>query len=135
MSRQIRGQVLRDGDGSHAGPSPTVRNGERLVEVQVSDVSANCRRAYQSDLRVHVRAVHVHLSPMLVDNRAHFANPFFEDPVRRGIRHHQASQYLVMALGLSPQIIDVNVPLLIARDRRDTHACHGGACRIGSMGR
>ena len=43
---------------------------ERLVQVQVADVGADRRRARQPDLRVHVRAVHVDLAAVLVDDRA-----------------------------------------------------------------
>ena len=61
-------------DRPHARSAAAVRNRERLVQVQVADVGANRRRAREADLRVHVRAVHVDLAAVLVDDRADFAD-------------------------------------------------------------
>ena len=34
-------------------------DGERLVQIEMADIGAECTRLRESNLRVHVRAVHV----------------------------------------------------------------------------
>ena len=62
--------MLRHADRAHARAAAAVRNAERLVQVEVADVGADVARAAQADLRVHVRAVHVHLPAVLVHDLA-----------------------------------------------------------------
>ena len=69
VARQVRREVRRHGNRPHARPAAAVRDGERLVQVQVADVGADRRRTRQADLRVHVGAVHVHLPAVLVHDR------------------------------------------------------------------
>ena len=90
MSREVRRQMRRHGDRSHARPAAAMRNRERLVQVQVTDVGADRRRAREPDLRVHVRAVHVNLAAVLVDDRADLADLFLEHAVRRWDRSPSA---------------------------------------------
>ena len=66
---QERREVLRDADRAHAGAAAAVRDAERLVQVEVADVGADVAGAAEADLRVHVRAVHVDLAAVLVDDR------------------------------------------------------------------
>ena len=81
VPRQIRREVRRHGDRPHARAAAAVRNRERLVQVQVADVGADRRRARQPDLRVHVRAVHVDLPAVLVDDRADLLDVLLEHAV------------------------------------------------------
>ena len=74
MPGQVRRQVRGHADRSHARAAAAVRDRERLVQVQVADVGADRRRARQPDLRVHVRAVHVDLAAVLVDDGADLAD-------------------------------------------------------------
>ena len=78
VTRQVGRQVGGNRDRAHAGPAAAVRNRERLVQVQVAHVGADCRRARQADLRVHVRAVHVDLAAVLVHDRADFLDRLLE---------------------------------------------------------
>ena len=73
MPRQERRQVRGDADRAHAGTAAAVRDAERLVQVEVADVGADVARAAEADLRVQVRAVHVDLPAVLVDDRADLA--------------------------------------------------------------
>ena len=70
MTGQERREVLRHADRPHARAAAAVRDAERLVQVQVADVGADVARAAEADLRVHVRAVHVDLAAVLVDDPA-----------------------------------------------------------------
>ena len=81
------------------------------------------RRTRQADLRVHVRAVHVHLPAVLVHDRADVLNAFLEHAVGGRIGHHQRGQPRLVRRRPSPQIGDVDVA--VARARHD----HDAACR------
>ena len=65
--------MLRDADRAHARAAAAVRDAERLVQVEVADVGADVARPAEPDHRVHVRAVHVDLPAVLVDDRADLA--------------------------------------------------------------
>ena len=69
MARQIGREMLRHRDRAHAGAAAAVRDRERLVQVQMTDIGADRGRAGEPHLRVHVGAVHVDLSAVLVDDR------------------------------------------------------------------
>ena len=72
----------------------------------------------QPDLRVHVRAVHVHLAAVLVHDPADLADRSLEHAVRRRIRHHQRRQRVAVLRRLRPQVGDVDVALVVALHRR-----------------
>ena len=82
MTRQKRRQVTCDADWSHARATATVRDCKRLVQIQMTDVGADRGGTRQPDLRVHVGAVHVHLTAVLVDDVADLADVVLEDAVR-----------------------------------------------------
>ena len=69
MRRQKRREMLRHADRPHARTAAAMRNAERLVQIEVADVRADVAGPAKADLRVHVRAVHVDLSAVLVHDR------------------------------------------------------------------
>ena len=77
-----RHEMLRHADRSHARPAAAVRDAEGLVQIEVADVRADVAGRGQADLRVHVRAVHVNLPAVLVDDLADFLDGFLEHAVR-----------------------------------------------------
>ena len=133
MPGQERRQVRRNADRTHAWPAASMRNRKRLVQVQVADVGADRRRTGQADLSVHVGAVHVHLTAVLVDDGADLPDVVLEDAVRRRVRDHQAGQPIAVLGGLLAQIRDVDVAVRRARDDDDAHPGHCGTRRIGAM--
>ena len=82
VARQVRREVGRHPDRAHARSPAAVRDAERLVQVQVTDVGANRGGAREPHLRVHVRAVHVHLAAVPVNNRADILDAVLEHAVR-----------------------------------------------------
>src|SRR6202022_2148387 len=66
VAGQIRPQVLADRDWTDAGAAAPVRDAKRLVQVQVADIAAEPAGAGESDQRVEVRAVDVHLATRVV---------------------------------------------------------------------
>ena len=109
MSRQVGRQVRRDADGTHAGSAAPVRNGKRLVQVQMADIRADGGRAREPNLRIHVRAVHVDLPAMFVDAGADGLDLVLEDAVRRWIRDHQRRQPVAVLAGLLAEISDIDI--------------------------
>ena len=67
--------MRRHTDRAHPGPAATVGNAERLVQVQVADVGADVAGTAETDLRVHVGAIHVDLAAVLVDDPADLLAP------------------------------------------------------------
>ena len=124
-----------DANRSHAGAAAAVRNRERLVEIEVTHVSADGRRAREADLRVHVRAVHVHLAPVLMDDAADVLDGVLEYAMGRGIRHHQRGQSVAVQLRLGLEVGHVDVPVLIGRHDDNLQPGHHRARRIRSVSR
>ncbi len=133
MARQKLDQMFRHADRPDARPAAAVRNAKRLVQVQMAHVRADVRRPAQADLRVHVRAVHVNLSAVGVDDFANLLDRLLKHAVRGGIRDHQAGEVLLVRLGLGPQIGHVNVAVLVAGDGDDFQPGHDGAGGVGAV--
>ena len=133
VPRQKRRQVRGDADRPHARSPAAVRDRERLVEVQVTDVGADRGRAGQAHLRVHVRAVHVHLAAVRVDDRADVLDVFLVHAVRRGVGDHQARQPVAVLGGLGLQIGEVHFPVRRVGHDHHRHARQRGAGRVGAV--
>ena len=135
MAGQKRREVRRDADGPHARASPAVWNRERLVQVQVAHVGADRRRAGEPDLRVHVRAVHVDLAAVLVDDGADLADRFLVDAVRGRVRDHQRGEIARVLVGLLLEIRQVDVAARVAGRHDHLHPGHHRARRVGAVRR
>ena len=133
VSREMRHEVRGDTDRAHARTAATVRNAERLVQVQVADVGADVTGAADTDHRVHVRAVHVHLTAVRMDRGADVGDVGFEHAVRARIRDHQRCQIGRVFDGLRGQVGDVDVAIGGGLHRHDLHAAHRGAGRVGAV--
>jgi hypothetical protein len=59
-----------------------MRDAERLVEVEVTDVRTDVTRSAQSDLCIHVCAIHIDLTPVRMHDFANLADGSLEDAVR-----------------------------------------------------
>ena len=90
--RQERGEVRAHRDRADPGPSPTVGDAERLVQVEVRHVGAEPAGLGQPDERVEVGAVEVHLTAALVHDRADVADVRLEHAVGRRVRDHQRGE-------------------------------------------
>ncbi len=124
MAGQERREVLADADGAHAGTAAAVGDAEGLVEVEVADVGAELAGVDEADLGVEVRAVHVDLAAVGVDDLADLADLFFEDAVGGGVGDHDAGEDVRVLGGLFAEVFDVDVALLVAADADDFHGGH-----------
>ena len=101
VAGQVRREMRGHGNRSHAGSSPAMRDGKRLVQVEMTDIGADLSRAREPNLRVHVGAVHVHLPAVLVHDVADFLDAILEHAVRGGIRNHQGGKPLAVLFALA----------------------------------
>ena len=124
-----------DADRPHARPSASVRDAERLMEVEVAHVDAEIAGPTQPDLRVHIRAVHIHLPPGGVHDFADPPHPFLKDPVGGWVSHHHGGEVGVVLSGLGLEIGKVHVPLFVTGHRHDFEPGHHRAGGVGPVGR
>ncbi len=74
----MRGHTNR----SHARTAATMRNAERLVQIDVADIGAEFGGPAHADLRVQVRAVHINLAAVLMNDFAYFFDGLLKHTVR-----------------------------------------------------
>src|SRR5882672_312769 len=98
-------------DRTHAGSTTTMRNGKSLMQVEVTNIGADQPRCRQADLCIHVSAVHVYLSAMLMNNSGDFLYCFFINAISTGIGDHDTRKHGGILSGLGLQVFDVDVPV------------------------
>ncbi len=133
MPRQKWHQMFGHADRPHARPAAAVRNAKSLVQIQMAHIRPDVRRPAKADLRVHVRAVHVNLPAVRVDDFANLPDGFLEHAVRGRIGDHQRRQVFAMRLGLRLQIGHVDVAFARRRPPPHLHARHHRAGGIGAV--
>ena len=134
MTGQERHEVRRHANGAHSGSATPVRNREGLVQVEVTDVRANHAWAGQPHLGIHVGAVHVHLAAVGVNQLRHFEHRGFKHPVCGGVRDHEGTEVGAVRFGFGPEVVDVDVAVLVTSDHHHLHARHHGTGRVGPVG-
>mmetsp|Transcript_6016 Transcript_6016/g.23375 ORF Transcript_6016/g.23375 Transcript_6016/m.23375 type:complete len:875 (+) Transcript_6016:760-3384(+) len=133
MTGQEGRQVLGHSNGPDARSAAPVGDAEGLVEVQVADVRADEPRRREADLGIHVGPVHVDLPSMGMNQIADVLDTLLEDAVRAGVRDHEGAEPVRVLLGLGLEVVEVDVPALVALDHDHLHATHDRGGRIGSM--
>ena len=66
--------MLGDADRPHARAAAAVRNAECLVQIEMANIRADVAGAAEADLRIHVRAIHVNLAAVGMNDLANFAD-------------------------------------------------------------
>ena len=69
-------------DRSHTRAAAAVWDAKRLVQIQMTNISAIIAGATKADLRIQVCAVHVNLAAVGVNDVANFANGRLEHAMR-----------------------------------------------------
>src|SRR5438046_5730739 len=134
MAGQKFHEMFRHANRSDARPAAAVRNAKRLVQIQMADVRADEAGAGEADLRVHVRAVHVNLAAVRVDDFANLLDAVLENAVRGRIRDHQARKIGLGRLDFRAQVGHIYVSAWVTCDRYDSHSSHHRARRVGAWG-
>ena len=135
---QERREVRAHADRADARAAAAVRDAERLVQVEVRHVGAELPRPGDADQRVEVGAVDVDLAAGLVHQRAQLGDVLLEHAVRRRVGDHDRGEVVAVLVDLGPQVVEVDVAAVVARDHDDPHAGHHRAtprwCRARSTG-
>ena len=74
--------MLCHADRSDARTSAAVRDAKRFVQIQVANIGAVIAGTAKTYLRIQIRAIHVDLAAMCVNDVANFANRRLEYAVR-----------------------------------------------------
>src|SRR2546425_3144665 len=98
MRRQIRRKVGFHSYRSHSRSPTPVRNTESLVEIEMANVRAETSRTANSNLGIHIRAIHENLSAILVHNVAYLGDGLFEHSMGGRVSNHQAGKVSRMFL-------------------------------------
>jgi len=77
----------------------------------MADVGTEVAWPAKTDLRVHIRAVHVNLAAATVHDLADLANRSLENAVCAWIGDHQCGQIAGVRVSLCPQIGQINVTI------------------------
>ena len=134
MLRQERNQMLGHADRAYAGTTTSVRRREGLMQVQVTYIGADRTRICQSNLRVHVGAIHIKLSTASVNDLAHLLDVHLEDTMRRRIGNHAGSQTLLVLLGFRAEIFQIDITILVAFNGYGLIPALDSTGRVGSVG-
>ena len=134
MTRQKFDEMFGNADRPHARAAAAVRNAERFVQIQMANIRADIAGAAKADLRIHVRAVHVNLAAVCMNDFANLSDAFLENAVRGGIGDHQTRRdRFLFASALARRSLTSMLPLRIASDGDDFHPGHDGAGGIGAV--
>src|SRR5437868_14033968 len=94
--RQERSEMFCHADGTDAWAAAAMWDAEGFVQVQVADVGPDVAWPAKTDLRVHIRAIHVNLAAGGVHDVADFPNRCLENAVGAGIGDHERCQIACM---------------------------------------
>ena len=83
--------MLSDADRADAWTAATMRDAEGFVEIQMANIGSEIAGAAETDLRIHIRTIHVNLTTSGVDEIANIADALLENTVSRGIGDHDGS--------------------------------------------
>jgi len=99
MSRKERREMLRNADRSHARPTAAMRNTKRFMQIKMAHIRANRGRICQSNLCIHICAIHINFPAVLVNDLANILDALLEHAMRRRIRNHQRGKFIFISLG------------------------------------
>ena len=111
-------------DGSNAWTAPSVRNAEGLMQIQVADIRTEVGWPAEAHKRVHIRAIHVDLSPVIVNDIADLHNALLEYPMGGRIGHHQGGERCRMPFCFASEVGDIDIPVGITMDGNHFETSH-----------
>ena len=135
MSRQERNEMRLHADRPHTWAAAAVGNAERLVQIEMADVSADIAGSRETHKRVEIGAVEIDLTAVRVRDVANLDHGFFKHAVRRWIGDHAGRQPLGMLFRFGAEIGHVDVAVCIRYNNDDRHAAHLRRRRISAMRR
>mmetsp|Transcript_453 Transcript_453/g.1130 ORF Transcript_453/g.1130 Transcript_453/m.1130 type:complete len:295 (-) Transcript_453:1793-2677(-) len=133
VARQVRGEVLPHANRAKAWPTTTVWDAESLVQVEVTDIRANHARGGEAELGVHVRAIHVDLAAVVMNDLADLLDVVFKERACRRIGDHEGRQVILVFLAELLELTEVHAFGVI--NPLDLHVAHGRGGRVGAVRR
>ena len=130
MGRLVGSQGFGHTDRTATRATTAVRDGEGLVEVEVTDVCTDEAWIGESYLSVHVRPIHVDESTAVVDTLAEVDDIRLEDPVGTGVGDHHRSKLILVLLGLLHEVFPVDITMLVTGDDHALIATLRGGGRV-----
>src|ERR1051325_846967 len=103
-----------DADRPHSRSPTPMRNAKRFVQVQMAYIGTEVARPADSNLRIHIRSVHINLPARSMHDVANLRDSLFEDSMGRWIGNHKRSQIGGILLRLLSKIRHVDIALVIA---------------------
>ena len=124
-----------DPDRADARAAAAVRDAERLVQVQVRHIGAEPARPGQSDQRVQVGAVDVHLAARGMHPVAHVSQRLLEHPVGGRVGEHDRGDRARLGLKLRVQVTEVDGAVRAALHHHHPQPGQHRAGRVGAVRR
>ena len=100
----------------------------------MADVGPIVSGPSQPYLGIHVCPIQIHQPTVLVDDATDLPDPGFEDSVGGGVGDHDGRKVFGVLLGFRPELVHIDVTLLICLDHHDLHSGHDRTGRIGAVG-
>mmetsp|Transcript_11199 Transcript_11199/g.24277 ORF Transcript_11199/g.24277 Transcript_11199/m.24277 type:complete len:422 (-) Transcript_11199:679-1944(-) len=118
---------------AHARSATAVGDAECFVQIKMANISTDDSWTGQAHLRVHIRTVHVHLPPSIMDHVNDLHNLLLKHSKGTRISHHERSHVLPVLLHLRTQILQINITLVVVVHHHHLHSRHARARRIGPV--
>ncbi len=125
--------MLCNTNRTDAWSATTVGDGERLMQIQMAHVSTDCGRTCESDLRIHIRAIHIYQTAVCVDNRTNLFDGLFKDPVCGRIGDHQRTEGVCILFSFQAQVGKIDVAHIVTLNDYDFVARHDRTGGIRSV--
>ena len=105
------------------------------MQVKVANISADHTRTCQSNLCIHIGAVHINQSAVCMNDTAYLFNAFFKHTMRAGVSNHQSRKVCTVLFRFQFKIIHINMSIFGTLHNHNLHTRHDGAGRICAMSR
>ena len=105
------------------------------MQIQVTDICADKGGAGVTDLGVHVCAVHIYKSAVVVDELTHLTDGGLEDAMCGWIGDHTAGKSVAVFFGFLTPLSEVRIAVLVALNHHGFKASLYARCRVRSMRR
>jgi hypothetical protein len=92
-----------------------MRDTERFVQVEVTDIGTEGTRLGNTDECVQVGAVYIHLTTVVVNEGAHVGDTGLEHAVSRRVGDHECSQSVAGLFTFGGEVNHVNIAVFVAR--------------------
>src|SRR5215831_10553324 len=89
MAGKKGSQMTGNGDRTHPWSAAPVGNAKRLVQIQMTDIRADVAGPTNPNLRIHIRAIHIDLAAVGMNDLANAPDIGLEYPVGGWVGQHQ----------------------------------------------